>query len=198
MKRMLFAAAAMAVATVPASPALAGWKLIDDGVQVEVAKGPLQVTPGDEWNRSTSRPVKQSETWTLDGVNLNELYFISGLTPGSTLYKDRNKKDQPLPTLASDMDLTDIPDFVERSIRGNLNTSVFTVTGVEPTMMGGRQAVRFTYDYAVPDSPLERKGLAVGTMVDGNLHLITFTAPALYFWDRDVAKAEAVIASATL
>jgi hypothetical protein len=43
-----------------------------------------------------------------------------------------------------------------------------------------------------------RRGLAAGTIVDGKLHLITYTAPALFFFDRDSPKIEAIIASARL
>jgi len=196
MKRIALAAALAAVMLVPV-PAHAGWKLVDHGVPVKVAKGAMQVTPGEDWNRWSRRPIKTSEVWTLDGGNLNELYFVNGLMPGQTLYKDANKKDQPLPALRSGIELTDLPDFVESSMRVGLNTSVFEITAVEPATLAGYAAVRFTFDYAVAGSPLERKGLAVGMLINGNLHLITFVAPALYFFERDRPKVEAIIASAT-
>jgi len=187
---------AMAAMLLAPGPALAGWKLVEQGQPVKVAKSAMQVTPGEDWNRWTRRPIKPSEVWTLDGVNLNEFYFVSGLAPGMTLYKDANKKEQPLPVLRSGLGLTDIPDFVESSMRIALNTSVFELTGVEPATVAGHQGVRFTYEYAVASSPLVRKGLAVGTLIDGNLHLMTFTAPAIYYYDRDLPKAEAIMASA--
>ncbi len=196
MKRIALAAALAAVLMVPA-PAYAGWKLIGQGVPVKVAKGAMQVTPAEDWNRWTRRPIKKSEVWTLDGTNLNELYFVNGLMPDQTLYKDTRKKEQPLPALRSGIELTDVPDFVESSMRVALNTSVFEITNMEPTKLAGHTAVRFTFDYAVAGSPLERKGLAVGTLIEGNLHLVTFVAPAIYFYDRDIAKVEAIIASAT-
>ena len=197
-RKTMLAVAAATMTVAPAAPALAGWKLIEPGEQVKVAKGPMQVTPVGEWNRWTSRPVKKSETWTLDGTNLNEVYFISGLPAGQTLYKDRNKKEAPLPKFKVNADITDIPDFVESSMRVALQTSVFELTGAEPASMGGQDAVRFTFEYAVEGSPLKRKGMATGTIKGGNLYLITYVAPATYFYDRDLAAVTQIMDSAAI
>jgi len=144
------------------------------------------------------RPIKKGEVWTLDGTNLNELYFVSGLAPGETLCRDLKKKDHPLPALGARMQLTDIPDFVESSVRVELNTSVFTMKSVQPAQFAGHDGVRFTYEYAVEGSPLVRKGLGAGTIVNGTLALILYTAPGVYFYDRDAPKVEAIISSARL
>ncbi len=198
MKKILVALGAAALVVAPAAPALAGWKLITQNEEVKVAKSDMRVTPGEDWNRWTSRPVKQGETWTKDGLNLNELYFVSGLPAGKTLYKDRQKKDRPLPQLSANLDLTEIPEFYESSTRLVLGTSVFEMTSIEPATLGGHDAVKFSFDYAVEGSPLKRKGMAVGTMVKGKLHLIAFLAPATYFFDRDKDEVEAMMANATL
>ena len=198
MKKCLIAMVAAAMMLVPTNSALAGWKLITQNEEVKVAKSDMQVTPAQDWNRWTSRPVKQGETWTKDGTNLNELYFISGLPAGKTLYKDRQKKERPLPQLSANLDLTEIPEFYESSTRLVLGTSVFEITAIEPAILGGHEAVKFSFDYAIEGSPLKRKGMAMGTMVDGELHLIAFLAPATYFFDRDKEEVEAMMANATL
>ncbi|UAB79099.1 hypothetical protein INR77_05260 [Erythrobacter sp. SCSIO 43205] len=198
MKKPVVALLAAMLVVMPSSPALAGWKLIEQTEAVTVAKSNLEVTPPSNWNRWTSRPVKESETWTKDGVNLNELYFIGGLPAGKTLYKDSQKKDRPLPQLSKDLDLTEIPEFYESSTRLVLNTSVFEMTSVEPGKLAGYDAVKFEFQYSVEGSPLLRKGLGVGTMVGGELFLVAFTAPSTYFFERDRAEVEAIMASATL
>ena len=196
MKRFSIAAAGLLLALMPMTPVSAGWKLIAHGEQVSVAKGTLMVTAGEDWNRWTVRPVKKSEVWTLDGVGLNELYFVSALLPGETLYRDAKKKDQPLPAMRSGMDLADIPDFVESSMRVALDTSEFEMTGTEAVKFAERPGVRFMFNYAVAGSPLVRKGLGVGTVAGGQLYLVTFVAPETYYFERDLPKAEAIIASA--
>jgi hypothetical protein len=198
MNKVRIAVTAILLAAVPASPALAGWKLARQAAATTVAKGRLAVTPAENWNRWSFRPVKKSEIWTLDGIALNQLYFVSGLAPGETLYRDVAKKDRPLPRLGAAMQLTDIPEFFESSTRIALKTSVFRITNVEPHRFAGRDGIRFAYEYAVEDSPLIHKGLTAATLVGGQLHLIDFTAPGVFYFDRDRAKVEGIMASARI
>lgn len=193
---LLVAAAVLAAAI--ASPALAGWKLVPHAQPIAVAKGTLTVTPGEDWNRQSSRPIPKGELWTLDGLGLNELYFVSGLIPGETIYKDTKKKDRPLPQFRAGAQLTDIPELFESSNRVVLNTSMFQITGVEPTTLGGQPGVKFAYEYAVEGSPLTRKGIAAGTISAGKLYLISFTAPSIHYFERDKARVEALMASARI
>ena len=197
MKRLPVLALAAALVALPAAPVLAGWKLVEEDKPVAVAKSAMRVTPSENWNRWTARPVKQGETWTRDGVNLNELYIVAGLPAGMTLYKDVQKKERPLPKLSAKLDLTEIPEFYESSTRLVLNTSVFQMTAVEPAKMGGQDAVKFAFEYSVEGSPLKRRGMGLGTMVKGQLYLIAFAAPATHFFDRDKAEVEAIMASVT-
>ena len=97
MRKIAAIVLAAALVALPSVPANAGWKLINNGETVKVAKGSMRATPGQDWNRWTRRPIKKSEVWTLDGTNLNEIYFVSGLVAGETLYKDQRKNEQPLP-----------------------------------------------------------------------------------------------------
>lgn len=198
MKRMNKLALALALVALPAAPALAGWKLVAPGKSAAVAKSTLAVTPGEAWNRGSARPIKKSEVWTLDGVVLNELYFVSGLIGGETMLRDAAKKDRPLPKFAATMQLTDIPEFVESSYRTAFGTSMFKITNVEPAKLGGHDAVRFAYEYAVEGSKITRKGLATGTVVNKQFYLISFTAPATFYFDRDRARVTAIMDSAKL
>ena len=181
-----------------AVPAQAGWKLIEHNKQVNVGKGALAVTPGESWNRSPLRPIKKGEVWTIDGQNLNELYLVSGLAPSETLFRDIDKKNRPLPALNAKMLLTDIPDFYESSSRIVLQTSLFETETAKPITFAGRPGIEFTFHYGVKDSPIIRKGIAAATLVNGQLYLISFVAPSIYYFDRDRPKAEAIFASAKI
>lgn len=197
MKRGALVGLAGLVLMTIATPALAKWNLVASGSNSKAAAA-FTVTPGEDWNRNSRKPIKKGEVWTLDGVNLNELYFVAGLIPGETLFKDIDKKNRPLPKFGTGMVLTDIPEFFESSARITLNTSLFEITGVNPTKVGSHDAVKFTYNYAVTGESLTRKGVAVGTLVRGQLYLINFVAPSIHFYDRDAPKAEAIMASARL
>lgn len=196
MKRFAMMALAVSAFALSAGPALAGWKTAPHGVATAVAKGTLTVTPGDDWNRSSRQPIKKGEIWTLDGETLNELFFVSGLVAGETLLKDIDKKNRPLPKMAASMGLTDIPEFFESTWRIGLNTSLFETVNVSAAQMGGHDAVRFRYRYSVQGQNLVRTGEALGTVVGGKLYLINFVGPSIFYFDRDIAKAQAVMASA--
>lgn len=192
----LTTAAALSVAV--AAPAQAGWKLAPAGEATQVAKSTLTVTPSVDWNRDNSRPIKEGEVWTLDGTSLNQLYFVGGLADGKPLMRETAKKANPLPKFKSSMVLTDIPDFYESTLRTALGTSVFEMESVEPTTFAGKPAVKFSFHFATQGDPLVRKGLATGTMVGGKLYLMSFIAPETYYFERDRAKVEALMAASRL
>ena len=192
-----FALAAVLVAA-PASQAMAGWKLIAAKESVKVAKSSMEVTPVEAWNRGTHRASKKGETWTLDGPSISEVYFAAGLLPGETFYKDTDKKNRPLPVMGANLQLTEIPEFYESSQRIAYNTSVYEVTGMTPAKFLGQDGVQFTYSFAVQGSALKYKGIARATLVKGALYLISFDAPEISFYERDRAKAEAIMDSAKL
>ncbi len=198
MKPIYKIAAAAVLAALPVTPALAGWRLMPAGEETAVAAGTLKVTPQDDWNRWSKRPIKKGEVWTLDGATLNELYFVVGLAPGETMFRDFRKKEAPLPKLRAGMDLTEIPEFFESSQRIALQTSVFEITSVRPGELAGRSGVRFSFEYAVEGSTLVRKGEAAATLVEDQLYLISFIAPSIHYYDRDLPKAEKIMASATM
>lgn len=178
-----------------AAPAFA-WKLVKRGEGTVIAKSALVVTAEQDWNRVTSGYAKNSEIWTLDGTTLNELYLIGGAPANATLFYELDKKNNPLPRFTDQTTLTDLPDLVERSWRVGRRTAVFKLGTIEPAKLGGRDAVRIAYEYVSDNSHLTYKGLLTAAIVDKKLYIIDFEAPALYFFDRDKAKAEAVMASA--
>lgn len=198
MKGLVRFALAAALVVAPAGQALAAWKLVAANTPVKVAKSEMSVTPGAAWNRGTHRASKKGETWTLDGPSISEVYFAGGLLPGETFYKDVDKKNNPLPVMGSNLQLTDIPEFYESSQRIAYGTAVYEVTGVEPVKFLGQDGVQFTYTFALTGNPLTYNGIARATLVKGALYLISYDAPALSFFERDKAEAQAIMDSAKL
>jgi hypothetical protein len=92
--------------------------------------------------------------------------------------------------------ITDIPALLESTyrIRGARQMSVDTQ---EPATLGSHKAIRFTYSFT-RDDEVRRKGEGIGALVNGKLHLVTYEAPALHFFDKDVARYRALVASITL
>ena len=194
-KSVMFAVGLSLIAT----PALAGpWNLVPASQPIAVAKSSLTVTPRSPWNRWKLRPSKKGEIWTQDGVSLNALTFSAGIMAGEPLYKERNKKDLPLPKFNPNMTAPDIVQMFEATNRILLKTSLFEVDNVEPAKLAGHDGVRFTYHYVVQDEEVRRKGEARAAIIGGKLYLIDYAAPAIHYFDTGIEEARAIMDSARL
>jgi hypothetical protein len=189
--KTILLAASLVLATFPA---FAGWTEMPAGKPVVVAKSSMTVTPGQDWNRWSARPSQKGELWTIDGLSLNELSFVAAVSSGEPIYRELNKKDQPLPKFKSDMLPTDLVELFEASNRIILQTPLFTIDNVEPTKLSGNDAVRFSYHYIVEGDQLTRKGEGVAANIGGKLYLINFVAPEIHYYGRDIASFRDMVA----
>ena len=163
----------------------------------KVAKKTMSVTPAGAWNKSSSRPSKRAESWTIDGLALNDLTFFGAIKDGEPLFREQHKKLKPLPKFSASMLPTDLAEFVESSARNLVDTPLFTTEAVEPATLGGHPGVRMRFRYTASDE-LERKGEAVAAIVAGKLYVVSFDAPAIYYFDKDIARVRQMMASVTI
>ena len=168
------------------------------GIVQPVGKLGLSVTPPNDWNRLGIKIGRNAESWTLDGLSLNDLSFYAGIENGRTLFREVDKKNRPLPKFSSNMLLTDIVQMFEGSYRVASGTSLFSIGTVEPVSFACHPGVRFSYRFVQQDEEVKRTGEATGAIIDGKLYLITFEAPSIYYFDRDIAAYHRVVESAKL
>lgn len=179
-----------------ASPATAGYKLMATGTKQPVGKLGLNVVPPNDWNRLGAKIGRNAESWTLDGLSLNDLSFYAGIEDGRTLFREVDKKNRPLPKFSSKMILPDIVQMFEGSYRIASGTSLFSIGTVEPATFAGQPGVRFTYSFVQHDEEVKRNGEATGAIIGGKLYLITYEAPAIYYFDRDIAAYRKLVETA--
>lgn len=172
-------------------------KLREGGKRVTVADSRVEVGPARDWNQLGIRIGKNTESWTLDGGQLNDLTFFAGIEPGRPLVKERHKKKDPLPKFTKATLLIEIPELLEGTYRVYKDIGAFQTLGAEPAKFLGREGVRFTYEYTDADR-LTRKGEARAAIIDGKLYMMTFDAPRLYYFDRIIADFQALADGATL
>lgn len=192
MKRTIGAVLAVVLA---AAPALA-YKLVARGRAIAVAKSALSVVPAIDWNRVQKRPGRHAESWTLDGLPLNEMTFYGGIVPGQALFREVDRRDKPLPRFSSSMLAPDIVQLFESSYRLAAGSSLFTIDAVAPATFAGRPGFRFAYSFVQQGEEVRRIGDATGAVIDGRLYLITFEAPAIHYFAHNVADYRAVVATA--
>ncbi|MBL0967008.1 MAG: hypothetical protein IBJ05_09330 [Blastomonas sp.] len=179
------------------SPAAMAHKLREQGVAVTIADSPLTVTPGRDWNRLDGNIGKHTESWTLDGGQLNDLTFFAGIEPGKPLVRERSKKREPLPRFGASTLLVEIPELFEATYRAAKQIADFRVTDVQPIRFLGQEGVMFAFEYVDGDE-LTRKGEAQAAIVGGRLYMISFDAPRLHYFARTVEDYRKIVASARL
>jgi hypothetical protein len=189
-KAILTLAAALA-----AYPA-AAIKLIPAGVPVQVAKSPLTVVPNEDWNRFMVRPGRNGESWTLDGLTLDDLTYYGGIAEGMTLFREADKKDAPLPRFSAKMLIPDVAQMFEASYRISNKTPIFSIDSIEPATFAGLSGFHFSYSFVVQGEDVRRKGDASGAIKDGKLYMISYEAPVIHYFDAHIGAYQAIVKSA--
>lgn len=185
---------ALAACTIAAMPAQAH-KLEEANVAVRVAKSKMSVSPDRAWNGIGGRLGKQSEVWTIDGEQLDELIFFANVRNGATLAP--KMKHVTLPTWDEKMLLVELPELIERNYRVTRQITDFTQLSSRPQNFLGRDGVAFEYEYVNADG-LHIRGSAVATIMEGALYMINLNAPRMYYYDRSKPAFDAIVASAKL
>lgn len=176
------------------TPAHAGWKLMPAGKPVDLVG--IAVTPQNDWNQASARPGKQGRAWTRDGFGLNGLEFFAAVPDGQPLYRERNKKRNPMPKFDKSMLLPDLVDFFERSFRVTNQITDFAVVESSPASFGAHPAVRLRYRYSLPNNELVRIGEARLSVVKGKLYVANYFAPELHYFSAGLDEAMAMMESA--
>jgi len=192
----VLAALALAGGALPLAPSSAH-SLRKQGEPVQVADSELTVTPARDWNRLSGSIGKRTESWTLDGGQLNDLTFFGGIEPGKPLVKERSKKHDPLPKFTETTLLVEVPELLEGTYRTYKDLATFTLGASTPAKFLGRNGIAFSYEYTDRDN-LTRKGEAQAVIIDKQLYMIAFDAPRLYYYDRVVEDFRKLAATARL
>ena len=189
---------AIGAAALMAIPAQAGYRLMPAGSSALVGKSTLQVTPSQPWNRLGGRVGRNAESWTLDGLTLNDMTFYGGIADNTALFREVNKRDTPLPHFSSTMLIPDVAQLFEASYRVANSTSLMAIDSVEPAPFAGNPGFRFTYNFTVQNEEVKRFGEARGAIVGGKLYMITFEAPVIYYFKHDLDAFRKLADSATI
>lgn len=188
----------VATATFTAAPPACANSLISPGTRSGIAHSKLSAKPAGEWNRLSRDDGKGVELWTIDGDALNKVSFYGGIANGKPLLREIDKKHQPLPKVTGTMLMTDIPTLLESTYRSQGAVDQMSIDGQEPAMLAGHKAIRFTYSFTRADDEVRRKGEGVGALIDGKLYLVTYEAPAIHFFEKDIEKYRQLAATLSL
>jgi len=194
--RNLFLIAALV--TLSGCVTIPSWSLVTAGY---TSIDTLQVQADSGWNRAPNMPYlgrrENSQTWTKDGMLLDELVFIPAVPDGESLLVSDDKA-AALPVFRKDMLPNEIEELAEATFvklwgEGN---AVLSTANLRPQRFGEQPGIMFDFEARVTDSP-DYRGIAGAFIVDDALYFMYYRAAHPYYFDKHRAAAEAVIKSAS-
>lgn len=163
-----------------ASCAGRGGRLVPAGEGVRVFD--MRVDTRMDWAR-TRQP--RMEFWTIDGLPLNELVFVSAVKPGEHVFLiSRERKRRPDgPWYRSGMRPDEIRDVILDGLRQEGWTQVVP-TGLRPVRFGGKPGLRFEADLTHAGG-LRYRAMFGAVERNGRLTHFLWLAPAEHYYPRD-------------
>ncbi|HYJ82459.1 MAG TPA: hypothetical protein VEW26_06415 [Allosphingosinicella sp.] len=165
----------------------------------DVADRSMIVTPTVRWNKAPRGPydIDREENWTLNGPLLDGITFIGGLEHDKRIVQQRRKADRKVPNFRADMNPNEIASMIESFYRIRAGSTRFEMTGLKPRDFLGHPGFQFDYDHLGGDE-VERKGRAVGAIVDGRFYLALFDAARMHYFDSGLPEFERIVEGARL
>lgn len=148
------------------------------------------------WNQFGGGLTAGIPTWTMEGITIDALRFYTDVKDGQTFGPANPPKGrQPLIFKAA-MQPADIVALFQ-SLQTQDGSS-FTLDKLEPTEFLGGTGFRFEYSTIRKVDEVPLKGVAYGRVKDGELFLVSYSAPRLVFFPRYQPRVESLIRSVSL
>ncbi len=179
----LLAGCAAGVTKIAAGEAVVGERM---GVPVDAA-----------WNQLEGRVsgTVSAALWTTEGLPVDQLNFYVGLKDGTTLAQNTAKEQRPI-AFKTGMQPHEVVALFESLY--TRDGSTFKLDRLDAATFLGERGWRAQFTVVRKFDEVRLTGSAWGTVRNGELFAITFTAPALVFYPRQIGKIEQIAASARL
>ncbi len=156
----------------------------------------LAVKVDAAWNQFGGGLTAGVPTWTMEGITIDALRFYTDIKDGQTFGPSNPPKGrQPLIFKAS-MQTADIVAMFQ-SLQTQDGSS-FTLDKLEPADFLGGAGFRFEYSTVRKLDEVPLKGVAYGRVRDGELFLVSYSAPRLVFFPRYQPRVETLIKGVSL
>lgn len=189
LKPMLFAAlVVLAGCTKPAT-----WVGVTSGEMVVCER--LAVHIDGAWSRLEGTQRPKHDVWTSEGMPLDQLHFYTGLAEGESFVavKDR-PADKPIPRFRKDMQAQDVVEMYEAF--ASRDGSVFKLEKLAPARFADEEGFRFEFSRVRKADDVRMRGVAYGAIHQGELFLMTYEAPRIYYFPKHLPQIEAIAQSA--
>jgi hypothetical protein len=158
----------------------------------------LVVTLDGPWNQLNAPNLGPAQTWTMEGLPVDQLLLYSGIKNGQVIHAERAVSSSgPKPKVFSFRSNMQ-PDEIVAMFEGMLTRdgSRFELVKLEPAPFGGGKGFRFDYALTRKVDNVQLAGIGYGAVSKGELFAIVYMAPKLAFFPRHVARVEQLCRSA--
>ena len=151
----------------------------------------MTITIDGAWNHLNAPGLGPAQTWTMEGLAVDQLLLYSGIKDGQIVHPERTGGAGPALknfNFRSAMR----PDEIVAMFEGMLTRdgSRFTLTRLEPVTFAGGKGFRFDYALIRKIDNVQLLGRGYGTVNKGELFAILYTAPRLAFFARHLGRVD--------
>ena len=150
------------------------------------------------WNRISAPGLGPAETWTMEGLPVDQLAIFSGLKDGEAIHPETHTAASKTKSFQfrSGMQPDDIAALFEGAF--TRDGSRYKLVNLEPVSFGGVKGVKFEYALTRKMDNVQLSGVGYAAVSRGELFAIVYSAPRLAFFPRHIAKVEQSSASARI
>ena len=173
------------------------------GCAVVTKIGPGEAVIGDKigvpvdtgWNQFAGRfgGSNSAALWTNEGLTIDQVNFFVGMKDGDVIAAPAGKDQRPLAFKATMQPHEVVALFESFYTRDG---SSFKLDKLEAAQFLGQRGWRANYTVVRKVDDVKLAGSAWATVRSGELFAMTFTAPSIGFYPRQLAKVEKVAAAA--
>ena len=160
----------------------------------------LVVTLDGPWNQLNAPNLGPAQTWTMEGLPVDQLLLYSGIKNGQAIHAERAAGAGGVKPKVFAFRSNMQPDEIVALFEGMLTRdgSRFELVKLEPASFGGGKGFRFDYSLTRKIDNVQLTGMGYGTVSKGELFAIVYMAPRIAFFARHSAKVEQLCRSARI
>lgn len=145
------------------------------------------------WNYVNAPNMGPGQTWTMEGLPVDQLILYSGLKEGEAVHGTGSGEKKTF-SFRSSMQ----PDEIVAMFEGMLTRTgaSFKLLKLEPVNFGGIKGSRFEFSLTRKLDSVQLSGFGYSSISKGELFAILYMAPRLGFYPRHAPQAEKISRSA--
>lgn len=148
------------------------------------------------WNHLQAPGMGPAETWTMEGLTVDQLLIYSGIKDGELVHASGGDRKQKEFAFRAGMQPHDIVAMFEGML--TRDGSSFKLVKLAPSQFGGLKGFRFEYIVTRKVNNVVLSGVGWGGISKDELFAMLYMAPRLGFFSRHVERVERIALGARI